>query len=534
MKPESSDKLTALFGRRLDPRVFFGACALALPFIVLGGFSPETLAKLSNAALAYLTGNWSWLYLISCSLFVLVCFLIAISPLGSIRLGRDDETPEFGFFSWFAMLFSAGMGIGLVFWSVAEPMYHFMTPPVGEPGTREAARRAFEIFFFHWGVHAWGTYVVVGLPLAYFAFRKRAPATVSVCLKPLLGDRLMEGPLGSLVNVLAIWATIMGVVTSLGLGALQINSGLSHVTGLPAGAGAAAVIIAIITCLFVLSAVTGVNRGIKLLSQLNVWLMLTLLAFFFVFGPFGFILRTFARALLDYAMHLLPMAGSLVLFDNTGWTESWTVFYWAWWVAWAPFVGAFIARISRGRTVREFILVVMIAPALFSYIFSTALGGTGMFLDMVRQLPVGEAVKESVEVALFVTLGHLPLYKATAVLTMLLIASFFITSADSATYVISRFSTGGAPLGEAGSRARLVVFWGVVLGGLAVVLIYSGGLKALQTASIVGAFPFLFVMFLLLAAVIKDMLAEKGRMRSQNAAADMADTKRLDISSRSD
>jgi glycine betaine transporter len=534
MKPKQCDNLTALFGQRLDRPVFFGACALALPFIVLGGLSPEALANLSNTALGYLTGNWSWLYLISCSLFVFVCLLIAISPLGSIRLGRDDESPEFGFFSWFAMLFSAGMGIGLVFWSVAEPMYHFMAPPAGEPGSREAARRAFEIFFFHWGVHAWGTYVVVGLPLAYFAFRKGAPATVSACLKPLLGSRRADGPLGSLVNVLAIWATIMGVVTSLGLGALQINSGMSHVTGFPVGAGSAAVIIAIITCLFMISAVTGVNKGIKLLSQLNVWLMLALLAFFFVFGPFGFILSTFARALLDYAIHLLPMAGSLVLFDNSGWTESWTVFYWAWWVAWAPFVGAFIARISRGRTVREFILVVMITPALFSYIFSTALGGTGLFLDMVRQLPIGEAVKESAEVALFETLGYLPFYTATAVLTMLLIGSFFITSADSATYVISRFSTGGAPLGEPRSRARLVVFWGVVLGGLAVVLIYSGGLKALQTASIVGAFPFLFVMYLLLAAVIKDMLAEKGRMRSQGTGIGAEKTKRLDISSQSD
>ncbi|MFW6372160.1 MAG: BCCT family transporter [Thermodesulfobacteriota bacterium] len=505
-----------LLGKTIDVRVFYGAVALALPFLVLGGFSPALLGEMSGKALAYLTSSWSWLYLISCSLFVVTCLGIALSPLGSVRLGKDDEPPEFRFFSWFSMLFSAGMGIGLVFWAGAEPMYHYMDPPIGEGGTPAASRLAFEIFFFHWGLHAWATYVVVGLPIAYFAFRKDQPAIISTCLRPLLGDRAADGLFGDIVNVLAIWATIMGVVTSLGMGALQINSGLAHSTGIPAGHTTAAIIIVVITCIFIFSAITGVSKGIRILSLFNVYLMLTLLIFFCIFGPFGYLVNTFGIALWDYVVDLIPMSTSLELFDNPGWTGSWTVFYWAWWVAWAPFVGAFIARISRGRTIREFILVVLIAPPLFSYVFSVGLGGTAMWLDMVQSIPIGEAVKQSIEVALFETLSHLPLYGLLVVITNVLIASFFVTSADSATFVISMYSSGGYETEDQGARKRLIIFWGTVLGGLAIVLIFSGGLKALQTASIVGAFPFIFVMYLLVISVIKDLMRERKIRRTQD------------------
>ncbi len=507
----TTSALKRLLGDRLNTRVFLGAAALALPFLVFGGVSPKALGTISGAALAYLTGSWSWLYLISCSLFVLICIVIALSPLGKIRLGKDDEPPEFSFLSWFAMLFSAGMGIGLVFWACSEPMMHYMNPPTGQGNTHQAARLAFEIFYFHWGLHAWATYVVVGLPMAYFTFRKGQPAVISACLRPLLGEKISRGIGGNLVDVLAIWATIMGVVTSLGMGALQINSGLAHSTGIGATPTNAAIIIAVITCLFIISALTGVSKGIKILSLINVSLMVTLLLFFFIFGPFAYLGQKFVVAVWDYVRDLIPLSTSLVLFDNPDWTRAWTVFYWAWWVAWAPFVGAFIARISRGRSIREFILVVLIAPPLFSYIFSVGLGGTAMYLDLFQNVPIGEIVQKSVEVALFETLKHLPYYIVLVFFTNLLIASFFITSADSATYVISRYSTGGLPSSSAGAGQRMIIFWGVMLGGLAIVLIYSGGLKALQTASIVGAFPFIFVMFLLLVSVIKELLAEYRR-----------------------
>ncbi|MHB8763048.1 MAG: BCCT family transporter [Deferrisomatales bacterium] len=489
---------------RLNQKVFLASATLTLPFVAVGGFFPALMEKASNAALSYLTGTWGWLYLTSVSLFVVFGLAVAISPLGRIRLGRDGERPEFSRASWFAMLFSAGMGIGLIFWSVAEPMYHFLSPPLDDAGTPAAARLAVEIFFFHWGLHAWGTYVVVGLAMAYFQFRQGRPGLISQCLVPLFGERAMGGLVGGLIDVLAIWATVMGVVTSLGLGALQVTSGLSHSTGAPTGPGVTVAVIAVITALFIASAVSGVNRGIKYLSNLNVALMLALLGVFLAFGPTGYLVETFGRALGDYLRDLVPFSTRTALFDNPGWTKSWTVFYWAWWLAWAPFVGAFIARISRGRTVREFVLVVMVLPALFSFVFASALGGTALHLDLFQGGQIGQLVQSNLEVALFETLRHLPGYGLLAVLANLLIVSFFVTSADSATWVISSFSTRGSRTAD----VRLTVFWGLTLGAVAAVLVYAGGLKALQTASILGSFPFLFIMFLLVAATLRELWRE--------------------------
>ncbi|GAB4262288.1 BCCT family transporter [Deferrisoma sp.] len=488
----------------LDRRVFWGSALLVLPFLVAGALAPEATGQAASAVLSAVTTNLGGVYLALVSLFVAAGLALAASPLGRVRLGRDGEAPEFSRTSWFAMLFSAGMGIGLVFWSIAEPMYHFTSPPTGAAGTPEAARLAFEIFFFHWGVHAWGTYVVVGLAIAYFHFRKGEPALVSRCLVPLIGRRMAEGWLGAVVDVLAIWATVMGVVTSLGLGALQITSGLHLSAGLPDGVGTTLAVIGVITLLFIASAVSGVERGIKILSNLNVILMLLLLGFFLAYGPTRAIATTFGRALGDYLRDLVPLSTSTVLFDNPGWTRAWTVFYWAWWVAWAPFVGAFIARISRGRTVREFVLGVMVAPALFSFAFAAALGGTAVHIDLHQGGQIAEMVQKAVESALFGTLHHLPHYGLLAALANLLIASFFITSADSATYVVSTFSTGGA---ERASR-RLIVFWGAALGLVAAALVYAGGLKGLQTASIVGSLPFLVVMVLLIVSTVRDMAGE--------------------------
>ncbi|NOY46421.1 MAG: BCCT family transporter [Deltaproteobacteria bacterium] len=489
---------------RIDRRVFWGAALLVLPFLLAGALAPEATGGAANRVLQAVTTHLGGVYLGLVSLFVGAGLALALSPLGRIRLGRDDEPPEFSRTSWFAMLFSAGMGIGLVFWSIAEPMIHFTSPPTGPAGTAEAARLAFEIFFFHWGVHAWGTYVVVGLAIAYFHFRKGEPALVSRCLAPLIGRRRAEGWPGVVVDVLAIWATVMGVVTSLGLGALQITSGLHLSAGLPDGVGTTLAVIGVITLLFIASAVSGVSRGIKLLSNLNVLLMLTLLGFFLAYGPTRAIAATFGRALADYLRDIVPLSTSTVLFGNPEWTRAWTVFYWAWWVAWAPFVGAFIARISRGRTVREFVIGVMVLPALFSFAFASALGGTAVHLDPAQGGAIARMVQTVVESALFGTLRQLPHYGLLAALANLLIASFFITSADSATYVVSTFSTGGA---ERASR-RLIVFWGATLGAVAAVLVYAGGLNALQTASIVGSLPFLAVMVLLLAATVRDMWEE--------------------------
>jgi glycine betaine transporter len=492
---------------RLNRGVFVASAALILSLVVVGGLYPAALEAAGNAALRYLTESWGWLYLVSVSLFVAIGLLLALSPLGSLRLGHDGEAPEFGRMSWFAMLFSAGMGIGLVFWSVAEPLHHYLSPPVGEPGTPAAARLASEIFFFHWGIHAWGTYVVVGLAMAYSHFRKGRPALISQCLVPIFGAERMAGIAGSMVDVLAICATVMGVVTSLGLGALQLTSGLAQTAGLPAAPGTTLAVVACITGLFLVSAVSGVERGIRYLSHLNVALMLALLLFFVAFGPTAYILRTFGLALIDYLRDVVPLSTRTTLFGNPSWTKSWTVFYWAWWLAWAPFVGAFIARISRGRTVREFVLVVMLLPALISFAFASALGGTALHTDLFQGGRIAELVRSNLEGALFETLRQLPAYGLLAVLGNLLVASFFVTSADSATWVIGSFSTGGSRCAD----KRLTVFWGVTLGAFSAVLVGTGGLKALQTAAIVGSFPFLFIMLLLVAATVRELWREARR-----------------------
>ncbi len=505
-------KLVKRLDRNLDPTVFLWACALTGPFLVAGALFPDGAARAASAVLDHLTSRWDWLYLGSVSLFLAAAVAIALSPLGRIRLGRDGEQPEFRRVSWFAMLFSAGMGIGLVFWSVAEPMTHFTTPPAGQAGTPAAARLAFEIFFFHWGLHAWGTYVVVGLAMALSQYRKGRPALVSSCLVPLLGERFARGGGGRTVDVLAIWATIMGVVTSLGLGTLQVASGLNASLGTPTGGGVNVVVIAGITCLFLVSAVTGIKRGIKLLSLLNVGLMVFVLAYFAGLGPTRYIVETFVAALGRYLADLPGLSTSRELFGNLDWTRGWTVFYWAWWIAWAPFVGAFIARISRGRSVREFIGVVLVLPALFSFLFASCLGGTAVYQDLFQGGSIGALVSTNLEGALFETLRHLPGFTALAVVANVLIISFFVTSADSATYVISSLSTGGSPAPD----RRLVVFWGCALGAMAAVLLTVGGLKALQTASIVGSFPFVAVMWLLLAATVRDLLREHRAARARS------------------
>ncbi|NOR23056.1 MAG: BCCT family transporter [Desulforhopalus sp.] len=508
-----------ILGANIDRVVFFGSSALVLPFILLGALAPELLTQGGNAILSWVIKTWGWLYLSSVSIFVLAGLALALSPLGSIRLGRDDEKPEFSRLSWFAMLFSAGMGIGLVFWSIAEPLYHFSGPPTGEAKTAESARLAFSIFFHHWGLHAWGTYVAVGLPIAYFQFRKGTTGTVSSCLMPLFRKFSAKGEVeqpsalancaGNIVDILAVWATVLGVVTSLGLGALQIASGLSITFGIPGGSFTTGGVIVVITLLFVMSALSGVKRGIKYLSLTNVAIMVILFCFFLVFGPLSYLSHTFFTALGDYVANIIPLSTTLTLFDNSKWTGSWTIFYWAWWIAWAPFVGAFIANISRGRTIREFILVVMIVPAVFSFLFSTALGGTAIHMQLFENIPLVETIATSIEATLFETLRHLPLYTVTAIVTNILIASFFITSADSATFVISRFSQGRNSTQEPVVSRPLVIFWGVTLGGLALVLVFSGGLKALQTASIIGALPFVLVIYLLLISLIRELIAEK-------------------------
>ena len=391
--------------------------------------------------------SFGWLYLIATTLFLAFLGVLAFSRFGKVRLGKDDEEPEFGRLSWFAMLFAAGMGTGLVFWGVAEPISHLTTPPYGmaEPGSAEVAELGMRYAFFHWGLHPWAVYGLVALALAYFNFRREGGGLISSVFRPLLGDRV-DGPIGKFIDILGIIATLFGVAVSLGFGALQVNGGLNYLFDVPNNAVVQIIIIAIITVFFMISAITGIGRGIRYLSNLNMVLAACLLLFVFVLGPTVFIIDTFTQMVGNYAAALVPMSFNQNVFDSDGtWAKNWTLFYWATWIAWAPFVGSFIARISQGRTIREFVIAVLFVPSLVSFFWFSTLGGTA--IRLVRQGggdTITSAVGDNVATALFVTFDQLPLSLVTSLIAILLVSVFFITSADSASFVLASMSTGGA------------------------------------------------------------------------------------------
>jgi glycine betaine transporter len=485
----------------IDPTVFWVSAIIALAFIVWGWAAPDSMSSAVNSIQGFLLSNFGWSYLLGASFFLVFVIVVAFSKYGDIKLGKDDEKPEFTTLTWFAMLFSAGMGIGLVFWSIAEPMWHYVDPPMGlEPGVMLAMRTT----FFHWGLHPWAIFVVVGLALAYFQFRRGLPALISSTLHPILGDEGLNGPIAKGVDILAVFATLFGVATSLGLGATQITQGLSYVYGISDGIATTLVVIAVITVLFTASTVTGIHRGIKYLSNINITLAVLFILFFLFFGPTRFIFNLFTESIGVYFQNILHMSFWSDTVDQTGWLGWWTVFYWAWWIAWAPFVGGFIARISRGRTIREFLMGVLFAPVLMSFFWLSSFGGAAFYVELFGSGGIAESATGNAATALFVTLSHYPMAALMSTLATIMIATFFITSADSATYVLGMLTSKG----DLEPITSLRIFWGTVNGAIAAVLLFIGGLGALQTASIASAFPFMIVMFFMSYALVKALRQE--------------------------
>ncbi|MCO5388290.1 MAG: BCCT family transporter [Desulfosporosinus sp.] len=488
------------FSGKIDRAIFSFSAAIMVLFVLGTLFQPKKAGDTFNAVQQFITENFGWSYLIGVTFFLFFALFIALSKYGNITLGKDGEKSEYSTLSWFSMLFAAGMGIGLVYWGVAEPITHYTNPPYGQPSTIESAQIAMQYAFFHWGLHPWSVFAVVGLSMAYFQFRKGLPALVSSTLYPLLGEKGINGWIGKLVDILAVFATIFGVATSLGLGAMQIGAGLNYAYGLPNGTTTIVVIIAVITALFITSAVTGIERGIKFLSNVNMLLLYIILAFMLIIGPTRFILNGFTETIGSYIQKIFQMSLWADAYDtNPGWVKSWTIFYWAWWVAWGPFVGAFIARISKGRTIREFILGVVIAPALMSFIWMGVMGNSALYIDVFQQGYIAAQVTKDMSTAIFAMFQYYPLKSVLTSLTTLIIVIFFITSADSATYVMAMFTSGG----ELNPKAGLKIFWGLVVGMVAIALMIAGGLGALQTASIVSAFPFMFVIFAMIVSIVK-------------------------------
>ena len=490
---------------KVDRPIFSISAIIMVMFVLWTLLQPEAASDTFNSVQKFITDNLGWSYLIGVTFFLLFALFIALSKYGNIVLGKDGEKPEYSTMSWFAMLFAAGMGIGLVFWGVAEPMMHYTNPPFGQPSSIESAQIAMRYTFFHWGLHPWSVFGIVGLSMAYFQFRKGLPALVSSTLYPLLGEKGINGWIGKLVNILTVFATIFGVATSLGLGAMQIGTGLNYAYGLPTGTTTTVVIIVVITVLFITSAVTGIERGIKFLSNTNIVLLVIILVFMLIVGPTRFILNGFTETMGSYLQNIIQMSFWSDAFDtNPGWVGSWTIFYWAWWVAWGPFVGAFISRISRGRSVREFILGVVLAPTLMSFMWMGVMGNSALYIDVVKHGGIAAQVAKDTSTAVFAMFAYYPLSGVLTVLTTLIIAIFFITSADSATFVLAMFTSGG----ELNPKAGLKITWGLIEGAVAIALMLAGGLSALQTASITSAFPLMIVMLGMVVSLIKAFRGE--------------------------
>ncbi|MGE2725569.1 BCCT family transporter [Mycolicibacterium pulveris] len=503
--------------RGVDWVVFGVTAVIAVSFLLWGFLDTESLATASDNALSWVMNTTGWLFVLTASGFVLFVLWLAVSRYGNIPLGRDDEQPEFRTVSWIAMMFSAGMGIGLMFFGVSEPLSHFVSPPpgTGPEGNPEAVQNAMATTLFHWTLHPWAIYAVVGLAIAYGVYRKGRLQLISSAFEPLLGARA-NGGWGKVIDMLAIFATLFGSAASLGLGALQIRSGLQIVTGIGAiGNALLIVIIAVLTCGFVLSAVSGVAKGIQWLSNINMVLALILAVFLFVVGPTIFMLNLVPTSVGSYLQDLAMMSartGAEGAAVNT-WLQSWTVFYWAWWISWTPFVGMFIARISRGRTIRQFVAGVLFVPSVVSLVWFCVLGGAAI---RQQQSGVDLAVEGSLEEQLFGTLEQFPLATVASILVMVLVAIFFVSGADAASVVMGSLSERGTIK----PTRPTVIFWGVATGAVAAVMLLVGGadaLNGLQSITIIAAVPFVVVMVGLAVALVKDLQKDPMMLRRRYA-----------------
>ncbi len=491
------------------PRVFFPAAGILLLFVAVAVIWPDQLGEALATANTTVVEKLGWWYVAIVTGFVIFSVWIALSPMGSIVLGKDDDEPEFGLRSWFAMLFAAGMGIGLVFWGVAEPLNHYATPPPGSPaGTDPArARTAMDTTFLHWGLHAWAIYVVVGLAIAYAVHRKGRPISLRWALEPLLGRRVL-GFWGDVIDVVAVVGTLCGVATSLGFGVTQVGAGLDFL-GIVDGASNTLLValIAGITAIALVSVVSGVDKGIKFLSNINLGLAALLLALVLILGPTVFLLSDFVTQVGSYLQNFVNLSFNVRPFqeDGASWMAGWTTYYWGWWMSWAPFVGVFIARISKGRTVREFVAGVLLVPTLVTFLWFSVLGGSALYGEVFGGGGlVADDGSVSTNTALFQLLDGLPMSTLLSVIAIFLIVVFFVTSSDSGSFVVDMIAEGGNLNPPVWSR----VFWASMEGIVAAVLLVAGGLAALQTTAILVAAPFSIIMVLMVIATSKALLAE--------------------------
>ncbi|WP_252107006.1 MULTISPECIES: choline BCCT transporter BetT [unclassified Halomonas] len=495
----------------INPPVFYPAAALISLFSLFAILAPETAGRVFGSLQDWIIDTFGWFYLLAMGVYLVLALVLALSRYGNFKLGPDHSEPDFSYLSWFAMLFSAGMGIGLIFYGVAEPIFHLANPPVGEAGSAAAARDAMRLTFFHWGLHVWGVYAIVALALAYFSFRHGLPLRISSALYPFIGKRIY-GPIGNAVDVFAVFGTMFGIATSLGLGVLQINSGLNYLFDVPTTTSVQLLLVAGVTALATLSVILGLDGGIRRLSECNLWLALVLLLFVIVVGPTLFIFQSLGQNVGSYLSSLVDMTFNVYAYTGSEDTEAflgaWTLFYWAWFIAWSPFVGMFVAKVSRGRTIREFVLGVLLVPVGVTMVWLTAFGDTALHGVLEGTMPdLVDRVFADSSTSLFHFLDALPLSSISSVIATLLVITFFVTSADSGSMVIDSLTSKDGDESPVWQR----IFWAVAEGVVAAALILAGGqnvLAALQAASLASALPFAPILILVGLGLFKSLRIE--------------------------
>lgn len=486
--------------------IFLWSAIIAIAVALWGIIGNSSFSKVSTFLMKLLKEHFSWLYLAAMLFFVLFSLIIAFSKFGKIRLGDDDEKPEYSTISWFAMLFGAGMGIGLVFWGVAEPLSHYLDPMAGiEPQSLEAMHFSIRSCFMHWGLHPWACYAVMGLGLAYFQFRKKESVLVSNIFKPLIGEKHSRGKIGKCIDIFTTVLTVIGVASSFGMGCLQICSGFEHLFSIPNTLITWIIVIIIICYVYLKSAISGVGNGIKKLSDINLVLFVALMIAGFIIGPGKEILSFLATGSKDYIINFFPDSLRLSAEGDSTWIQNWRVFYWAWWLSWAPFVGVFIARISKGRTVREFILGVMVIPTIVSALWFSVFGGLSFKAASSFSEDQISSILKAVETALFHVFDQYHLGIILSIIAVVLLVTFFVTSANSATFVLAMLTSDG----EMNPPNDKKMFWGILIAVVALAMILSGGISFIQTFAIVIAFPYLFILLLISLCLVIAFRKEK-------------------------
>lgn len=484
--------------------VFHVSLAFSLLLIAIGLFLPEKVEQFSNSSLSFIYNNLGWFILGSVFVFLSFCLYIGFSKYGHIKLGQDSDKPEYRTITWIGMLFSASIGISLVFWGVAEPVSYYVDPPYGIGGSEEAAKLSMQYVYLHWGVSAWACYALVGVSLAFFQYRKKLPSSLSSVFYPLVGDRI-KGGFGKTIDIIVILSIIIGIATSLGFGTLQVNSGLHELWGVPTNISMQIFIIAVITLVYISSTVSGLQGAMKNLSNLNMLLAFALLAFILFLGPTQTIFKVFFQGIGDYAQNFIGMSFRTEPYNDGQWIANWTLFYFGWWIAWAPLVGSFVGRISKGRTIREFMIGAVFIPVLGSFVWFAVMGGAALDLIQTQgSTELAAAVTTDVTSALFKFFEYFPFSMFLSLLAVVLILVFFVTSANSAVFVLGMMSENGNP----NPSAKIKVIWGLVIAAISVVLIATGGLAGLQSALVAAAIPLAVMLLAMCYSTLKGLKQE--------------------------